>query len=554
MDAKKKSSEVLQLERELYNTKAEYEKLIKELRAMESMETEIRSNTIRLTAYTDMLLEASPCYISLLDMTGCFRLSTRSFLNAINVPNFDLICGLSFKKALHKRLPDDELELLEDKRIQVMDTNPSIRFDGFLDFGCTKEKRFYSIEFRKIQITGDFPEDLEEGLLVIFVDNTDLETQKREAELANKFKSDFLAAMSHEIRTPMNAIIGLNDVLARTHLDEIQKKYLADIRSSANTLLSIINDILDFSRIEAGKMAIINAPYNLHDLLEHIHSMYMQTFNDKGLEFKMVISPDLIQWVDGDEVRVRQILTNLISNAAKYTQKGGAKLEIYLELENNLLVFRLCDTGIGVQKEDVGKLFLPFERFELKKNRSIQGTGLGLPISQQLCTLMGGTLTVESHYGEGSCFTAKIPCIPAEQTPEPEEEESVVFDAPYLRVLVVDDIDINLEVAQAMLEVFSIQADVVLSGKDAIDQVTKQEYDVIFMDHMMPIMDGIEATGQIRAMGGWCATVPIIALTANVVNGAENLFMQNGFSGFLPKPLELRSLSICLKKITENLA
>jgi signal transduction histidine kinase/CheY-like chemotaxis protein len=552
MRIEEKNLKILHLEQELQHTKAAFEKLTVQLRTKEAMEAAIKAKSVRQKAYTDMLLEAIPCLIILLDANNCFQLSTRSFLDAIHMPNFDFISGLPFKEVMGKVLPLEDLNVLEEKLSLAANTKNSLRFDLFLDFNGSGKKRYYSIECRKVEVHDSNSENQESGLLLIFVDNTDMEAQKVQAEAANRSKSDFLAAMSHEIRTPMNAIIGLNDILARTPLNESQTKYLADIRTSSNTLLSIINDILDFSKIEAGKMELVNAPYQLHFLLDHLNSMFVLIFAEKDLTFKVEISPDLPVWVEGDEMKVRQILTNLISNAAKYTRVGGAVLKASFDRESNMLVFEVIDTGIGVKEEDVKKLFLPFERFELKRNRNIQGAGLGLPISLKYCTLMDGVLEVESHYGEGSRFTAKLPYLPALPAELPAEEEGLVFAAPELKVLVVDDIEINLEVAQAMLEAFSIDADTALSGFEAIQKVTETKYDVVFMDHMMPMMDGIETAQRIKAMGGQYATLPIVALTANVVNDAQNLFLENGFSDFISKPLEMRNLSICLRKLLKK--
>jgi CheY-like chemotaxis protein len=345
----------------------------------------------------------------------------------------------------------------------------------------------------------------------------------------------------------MNAVIGLNELLARTELNDKQFKYLVDMKKSADTLLGIINDILDFSKVESGKTDILNAPYNLHSMLDHLYNSYERIFAEKDLYYHIVKAEDLPVWVYGDEQRVRQAATNIISNAAKYTKTGGATLTV--TLEGKFLVFRLKDTGIGIKKEDLPRVFSPFERLDLMQNRSVQGTGLGMPISYKYCALMGGSLELESEYGSGSTFTMKIPYVPAEPVIPAEIPGDEIFSAKGLRVLIVDDIEINVQIAATMLEAFDIKADTVLSGAEAIAKCIENEYDVIFMDHMMPEMDGVEAMLKIRGLNEHYKKLPIIALTANAANSAEKFFMQSGFSGFLSKPLEFVTLTRCIRKI-----
>jgi signal transduction histidine kinase/CheY-like chemotaxis protein len=537
---------IRQLERELRITKNSFEKLTAQYRAKEAMETAMAAQNALQKSYTNMLLDSSPSLIVLLDAQGRFRLSTKSFLDAMNIPNFDFIEGKDYISVIENVLDDESKTVLTRVFNELISGDSgSIHYSHFFDFTGQGVKRFYTVDCKRIDGTGGSIA----GILCVFTDNTELETQKVTAERANHSKSDFLAAMSHEIRTPMNAIIGLNDILARTKLDDRQRKYLADIKSSAGTLLGLINDILDFSKIEAGKMTIVSSVYNLRGLLENLRSLYARIFADKDLYFHLEMDESLPEWVSGDEMRVRQTLTNLITNAAKYTKTGGGTLKAWLDKDTGFLVFDMIDTGIGVRAEDTDRLFKPFERLDLMKNRAIQGAGLGLPISANFCELMGGSLTVSSEYGKGSCFTAKLPYIPGDKSQFEEEESADVFPAPELRVLVVDDIEINLDVASVMLEAFGIRADVAGGGEEAIRKVCEKDYDVVFMDHMMPEMDGIEATHCIRAMGGKYLTLPIIALTANAVNDAEKNFLANGFTGFLAKPLELTTLSRCLKKL-----
>jgi CheY-like chemotaxis protein len=244
---------------------------------------------------------------------------------------------------------------------------------------------------------------------------------------------------------------------------------------------------------------------------------------------------------------VRQVLTNLLSNALKYTKEGGAIINASLDEGANELVFSVRDTGIGIKTVDYDRLFFPFERLDSLKNHSTQGTGLGLPISSKFCKLMGGSLTVDSVYGQGSCFTVRLPYVPAESNTSPDKAAAEVFSALGCRVLVVDDIEINLMITEAMLELFDVKTDLAKSGIEALQKIAENEYDIVFMDHMMPDMDGVEATSRIRKMGGRFADLPIIALTANVANEAQHFFLTHGFTGFLPKPLELEKLCECMK-------
>jgi signal transduction histidine kinase len=540
--------EIKKLQRELRILQTRFEHITQQFRSKELHEQAQAAFVARQEEYNKALLESSPAFIVLLDSEGCFKLCTRSFLEAINAPNYDYVYGRNYKELVGNVLNPDDMAVLEENFFKVMRDKKKTRFSRFFDFSGDGVPRYYTVESRITEPT----EYSEAAFLSVFVDSTDLEEEKQRAQEANRAKSDFLAAMSHEIRTPMNAIVGLSDLAVRMPLDDTLAGYMRDIKSSVSSLQTIIDDILDFSKIEAGKMKIVNVPYDLHALLDQLNSMFVRVFAEKDLYLLLNISPELPRWTDGDEARVRQTLSNLLSNAAKYTREGGAILEAGLDEGAGELVFSLRDTGIGIKAEDYDKLFRPFERLDIMKNRTTQGTGLGLPICSNFCKLMGGSLAVESVYGEGSCFTVRLPYIPAEGSDVPEEEAAEIFSAPNLRVLVVDDIEINLLVAEAMFQMFDMTPSLAKSGWEALEKVANQEFDLVFMDHMMPIMDGIETTAQIRAMGGHFAYLPIIALTANVANNAEEFFMSNGFTGFLPKPLEISTLSLCLKQFLEG--
>jgi CheY-like chemotaxis protein len=384
-------------------------------------------------------------------------------------------------------------------------------------------------------------------VLAVFTDLTDIVREKQRSDSANRAKSDFLATISHEIRTPMNAILGMSEMLNRTALDDTQKKYVTDIRRSSQSLLAIINDILDFSKIEAGKLEILNSNYSLQALLDNLHSMFSLMFAQKNLAFHFHTEDTLPHAVFGDENRLRQILTNLLSNALKYTHQGSVTFTARL-LPEGLLRFDIQDTGIGIREEDKSKLFMPFEQLDLRRNKNIVGPGLGLAISHKLCQLMGGDLRLESVYGQGSLFYVVLPHVPAEaDSADLEPEMACEFSAPEARILVVDDIEINLAVAEAMLGAFDIEPDLAQSGGEALEKVQAKEYDIIFMDQMMPEMDGIETTRNIRALGGRHERAHIVALTANAISGTEDMLLRNRFDGYLSKPLELDALNRCLR-------
>jgi CheY-like chemotaxis protein len=295
-------------------------------------------------------------------------------------------------------------------------------------------------------------------------------------------------------------------------------------------------------------MEIINSDYNLLSLLDNLRVMFDIMFKEKKLNFNFYVDESIPTMIYGDENRLRQVLTNILSNAMKYTYEGQVNFSAQL-LSAGVLRFDIKDSGIGIRQEDSVKLFQPFEQLDTRKNRNVVGTGLGLAICYRLCQLMGGDLWLESEYGKGSTFTIAIPYNEARGNAEDTGSEEVTeFSAPDAKILVVDDIEINLDVAEAMLASFDITTDLAAKGTIAIELVQKFSYDMIFMDHMMPEMDGIETTKRIRELGESVKKLPVIALTANVVNGAEAMFLENQFDGFLSKPIDFTSLNQCLRK------
>ncbi|MCL2179739.1 MAG: ATP-binding protein [Treponema sp.] len=366
---------------------------------------------------------------------------------------------------------------------------------------------------------------------------------------ASREKSTFLANMSHEIRTPMNTIIGMSEFLQHEKLSSQQMNFVNDINSSANSLLSIINDILDMSKIEAGKLSLVPVNFNFISFLDNIKSMMKYMADKKGLGFKFETSGEIPGHLYGDDVRLRQVLTNICGNAVKFTNKGYVSLSV--TAANDKLLFAIEDTGRGIAKEELSKLFNAFEQINTKDNRANIGTGLGLFISKTYTEMMGGKIMVESEFGHGTIFIIEIPAVVGSAETILHSDQlnmEQTFSAPNARILVVDDNEINLKTVEALLGLFDIKSKTVSSGREAINLVQREDFDIVLMDHMMPDMDGIETTSGIRKLGGKFADLIIIALTANAIYGAQEMFLSNGFNGFISKPVHTDEFKKLLTK------
>jgi len=482
----------------------------------------------------------------------------------------------SFMKMIHIERPSHAkgrsvFDLLKDKNLNNLfyellskgdssHTSREIILDG--------QQYFFEIEVSKLSNDS-------RGYLISIVNITPVMKAKFEAEAASRSKSAFLATMSHEIRTPLNAIIGLSDIELQKELSTDARTNLEKIHNSGDALLAIINDILDISKIETGNFDLIPVDYDIPSLVNDTVQLNIVRIGSKNLIFKLKIDQTIPVRLFGDELRIKQILNNLLSNAFKYTEKGSVVLTVTWEKRGDdaWIVFAIQDSGQGIRQQDLPKLFSEYRQLDAKANRHIEGTGLGLSITKNLVSLMDGKIGVESEYGKGSVFTVQLPQRIVDETPIGEtiaqNLESFRFKdvhhnqslrlarsyMPYGKVLVVDDVETNLDVAKGLMLPYGLSIDTAASGPEAIEKIQSagngdeaSRYDVVFMDHMMPGMDGLEAIRIIRneLPGNYGRTVPIIALTANALTGNEKMFLAHGCNAFISKPIDIMQLDTAL--------
>ena len=387
---------------------------------------------------------------------------------------------------------------------------------------------------------------------------------KDEAVRANEAKSLFLSHMSHEIRTPINAILGMNEMILRECSDRQLLSYAANIQSAGKTLLFLINDILDMSKIESGKMEIVKVEYAPENLIMDLWNVIFLRAQEKGLGIRFSLEETLPKILYGDDVRIKQIVTNLLTNAVKYTPHGGIEMNVTYERQSEdelVLMISVKDTGMGIRQEDIGKLFEDYQRLDEEKNRNIEGTGLGMNITMSLLTLMDGEMKVTSEYGKGSVFSVTIPqkiiCDKPtgdfetikERREQSFSRRSQTFEAPDASVLVVDDNSMNLTVFTSLLKRTRMKITTADSGRCCLDHVKKERYHIIFMDHMMPEMDGIETFHEIRKLADSPnRDTPVIVLTANALSGAKKAYRKEGFADFLTKPIDSDLLELTVRK------
>jgi len=497
----------------------------------------------------------------------------RNMLGYENEEDFPNVMS-SWSNLLH---PDDVERTLEAFQKHLFDTTGETPYD--VEYQLMKKDGEYSY----FHASGETIRDEEGAPLYIAGALTDItetknilrdtERQRIEAEAANQAKSYFLSTMSHEIRTPMNAILGITEIqLQNESLDSGVREALEKIYNSGDLLMSIINDILDLSKIEAGKMEIVNIKYEISSLISDTAQLNMLRIGNKDIQFELYVDDDIPAILLGDELRVKQILNNLLSNAFKYTTAGTVKLSVSSEPigddDKVALVFTVSDTGQGMTKEQVATLGSEYSRFNLETNRMTEGTGLGMNITQNLIRLMNGTLDIESEPGKGSVFTVHLPqgrtdseAIGKEMAENLHQFRTSVRaqmkrvqisrePMPYGRILIVDDVETNIYVAKGLMAPYELQMDSANSGPEAIEKVKNGKvYDIIFMDHMMPKMDGIEATKIIRDLG---YKEPIVALTANAVAGQADIFLENGFDDYISKPVDIRQLNAILNRLVRD--
>ena len=378
-----------------------------------------------------------------------------------------------------------------------------------------------------------------------------VEEKNQELTNINMAKTVFISNMSHEIRTPINAVLGMDEMIIRETTDETIRSYAYDIKNAGKMLLSIINDILDFSKIEVGKMEIIPVEYNTTTLLKDIYNLISVKLKEKELDFKMEIADTIPTVLYGDELRIKQVIINILTNAVKYTEKGGITFSVAPIAKDNGeigLSIQITDTGIGMKQDEMKNLFCEFQRLDKQRNRNIEGTGLGMSIVIRLLEQMNSKLEVNSVYGEGSTFSFVLPQKVVDATPignfdatkKSHTKKNItkqVLYAPKANILAIDDTRTNLIVVKGLLKRTGIQLDCAQSGKECLQMIAEKNYDLLLLDHLMPEMDGMETLGHIRAMGGRFETLPIIALTANVMSGARERYINAGFTDFLEKPI-----------------
>ncbi|MDR1137193.1 MAG: response regulator [Synergistaceae bacterium] len=552
----------------LAHQKSEIERFERVSATRDILSSALRTEQSKQEKFLNMMLENSSNIIILLDKGGYFAYCTNTFLNAIGVANFNLIDGRHFSEVFTRFKGGEFSKHIENSIQQTIDGRRTIREEETLAFGADNEDRVYNTNTTAMRNEKD---ELE-GIMILFHDITETLRAKDAAEAANRAKSEFLASMSHEIRTPLNAVNGLAELELRKNLPADTISNLEKIYASGVTLLNIINDILDISKIESGRFELIPIDYETSSIISDTVNTNIVRIGSKQITFKLELDENLPSRLYGDELRVKQILNNLLSNAIKYTSEGTVELGIFCERSDGdcWLECYVKDSGIGISEDNISKLFSEYQQVDMQSHRTVEGTGLGLSICRRLVSMMDGTINVKSEYGKGSTFIVRLRQLISDAAPigketaenlrafrflEGESRRTKKIDyvpIPCAKVLVVDDVPTNLDVAKGMLAPYEMTVHCVTSGRQAIELIRDEEirYDAIFMDHMMPEMDGLEAARIIREEigGDYARNIPIIALTANALVGNDKIFLERGFQAFLTKPIDAVKLDAALNR------
>ena len=513
----------------------------------------IQKQHSRQLFYIAQLLRTSPYLEVLTDEKMITVMTSDAYYRYSSISREKIRQGVPVREALAEVLEPEALEKLIGKCERTLARQPVEPY--FLRSTISGEQIHW-----RITVSAMMMDDEVAGLNILFVDETDIVNAMEKAQAADRAKSNFVSNMSHEIRTPMNAINGMAEFILRDSRDEEARQHAAAIKSASNSLLAIINDILDFSKIENGRMEIIEAPCSLSSLINDVATMIQFRLQGKPVDLKLDIDENLPAVVYADEVRLKQVLINLLGNAVKFTSRGSITWKMSgkpLDEMRCRLFTEIRDTGIGIKEQDLDKIFSSFTQVDTKRNRTVEGTGLGLAISRRMVEMMGGKIRVESVYGEGTAFSYSIVCQVRDWSGIGHIEDKrrsftvqpfrVTVSAKGAKALVVDDNEMNRTVTSGILRPYGIAVTAVAGGMEAIDAFMSEKYDIIFLDHMMPGMDGIETLQRIRQLPNGDKAV-VVALTANVFSGAAEEYKAQGFQDFLAKPVDPQKMDEVLKK------